>query len=176
MSHVEEANRPVLGVVLRPETFDGFLDKIEETLPLSYPNENKHGSVGKASQVKVYRYCMHPSSGYTWGSYTNGPSLYNRSRLLQIGRFYGTGEDELPDAYSEANYAFRAGRVYCLRVPQVRTLCKDASGCNAVFRHLGYGKSTNHSHRSKIDKERGLEWTVFGTELYDIVREQEKEL
>lgn len=166
ISPAKEIDRPILGVVLRPETFDQFLTNTEETLSLSLPTEPE-------KTVKAYRYCMNPSKGYAWGSYTNGPTLYNRTRLVDIGKFYGTEADVVPDAYSEGNYAFRAGRHYCLRVPQVREHCTDSTGCNAVFRHLGFDSSTNHSHKSKIDQKDGLKWLVYGTELYDFLKDKE---
>ena len=151
--------RPILGVVLRPETFDQFIPT-----PVMM-HEYIGGVDGTISRYR--RYCMNTASGTVWGSYTNGAAVYDRARLLSLGRMHGQPGDGFLDQYSEANFAFRAGRAFCTAVPILRKGCHDATGCNAIFEHIGGGaKSTGHSHISKKDHANHAKWIFYGTGLH----------
>lgn len=95
--------------------------------------------------------CMNKENEHYWGSYSNGGCLYSLERLAKVGRFFGhvnntpapTVEQvsikSFPDVISEANYAYRAGMLYCLAEVQLDHRCPGPGMCNHVLTHIGGG-------------------------------------
>ena len=185
--------RTVMGVFLRPETYHSFLkppfahewaqtevnlsafvpapefDSNEE--PSAEEKSTKECTSRNASSVPVdYQiFCADGglSSGYIYGSYTNGAGLYSRDALADIGRMYGEPGDAFHDRYVEVNYAYRAGMKYCHAAIQLGA-CRDimTPECTAAFHHIGGGRGTRPRTKegSKCTDD---SWAFYGTPVYD---------
>lgn len=118
-------DRPVMGVFLRPETYNNFLkppfahgwaqtrvNLSGFAAPECSANECEDEcsaadtSLSSSTTVDYQIFCADNSlsSGYIWGSYTNGAGLYSRAALAEIGRMYGEPGDAFHDRYVEVNY------------------------------------------------------------------------
>jgi hypothetical protein len=83
---VLQAEPSISGVILRSESYDHYCVRKEfQTLS---------SSDDCAETLEYRQYCMNLPSGYPWGSFTNGPSIYERQRLLKVGVQYGEPQDK----------------------------------------------------------------------------------
>jgi hypothetical protein len=189
--------RNIMGVFLRPETYESFLkfphaDVWEsETVNLEQQLVVKSGNSDESSCSSVsstdrsittaaddsmnvdYRiFCadtgLHGDS--IWGSYTNGAGLYRRSDLQQIGRMYGEPGDAFHDRYVEGNYAFRAALNNCHAAVR---LTDDTSCTNIVdvkctgAFHHIGGGRGTRPMTAKGSKCADTAWNFYGTPLYE---------
>jgi hypothetical protein len=160
--------RQVNGAFLRPETFDTFLEEGTDVgpwkmLPVQAQNENA------SIEYRIYCADKSLSNALVWGSYTNGAGLYSIESLRSLGRMYGEPDDVFNGHYSEVNYAFRAGREYCLALVRVEDGC-DTAKCNAAFQHIGAGQGTRPNKVrdvANIDES----WMFYGTAFYEPYKE-----
>ena len=147
-------DRTVMGVFLRPETYNHFMSfpyldvwetvevNIQNLLPQTPSSDvvtaddddddddgKECGANAEEREEQTINYqivCSDPStkSKYIWGSYTNGAGLYKREHLLNIGRMYGEPGDSFHDRYVESNYAYRVGLKHCHAAIQLGD-CQD---------------------------------------------------
>ena len=136
-------DRNIMGVFLRPETYDTFLTfphaDVWETQSVDLKKDlpgrdhsaaadtcededlsssgSSSGSKEQSTLVDVdYRiFCADAGlqRDSIWGSYTNGAGLYRRSDLHQVGRMFGEPGDAFHDRYVEGNYAYRVALHNC---------------------------------------------------------------
>ena len=121
--------------------------------------EGGTGGGGEAEGVEYARYCMDRGATYLWGAYSNGPSLYDRDRLMRlVGRQYGEPTDRFPDPASESNYAYRVGAAgLCSAVLRVWP------GCGGVL-ELAFARSDARQRtRAKPAVESLLGGALIGT-------------
>jgi hypothetical protein len=172
--------RPVMGVFLRPETYQTFmkfpfLDMWQHKnvdvfkLPSARADGDKDSCTESQLQEVSYQIvCSDPSttSMYIWGSYTNGSGLYRRKDLIKIGRMYGEPGDAFHDRYVESNYAYRAGLKFCHAAIQLGD-CRDLAvpECTAAFYHIGGGRGTRPM-KSTDTKCASQLWNFVGTPIF----------
>jgi hypothetical protein len=183
--------RNIMGVFLRPETYESFLKfpyadvwesetvnldlnlKMEQQLVKSDETCSTETTTTSTDMNVDYRiFCADTGlqSDSIWGSYTNGAGLYRRSDLQQIGRMYGEPGDAFHDRYVEGNYAFRAALNNCHAAVR---LTGDLSCTNIVnvecvgaFHHIGGGRGTRPM-TAEGSKCADLAWNFYGTPLYE---------
>ena len=135
-------DRNIMGVFLRPESYDTFLTfphadvwetqsvDLKKDLPnyndgaadtTSCEDDSSSSEEPKTKEQSMlidvdYRvYCADAGlqRSSLWGSYTNGAGLYRRSDLYQVGRMFGEPGDAFHDRYVESNYAYRVALHNC---------------------------------------------------------------
>lgn len=187
--------RNIMGVFLRPETYESFLKfphadvwesetvNLEQQLVVkssddesscssSISTDNTDATSTDSMNVDYRIFCadtgLHGDS--IWGSYTNGAGLYRRSDLQQIGRMYGEPGDAFHDRYVEGNYAFRAALNNCHAAVR---LTDDPSctnivevKCTGAFHHIGGGRGTRPM-TAEGSTCADLAWNFYGTPLYE---------
>jgi len=188
--------RPVMGVFLRPETYTTFLKppfahewaqtQVDLSGFVQAPECNTADADAAATNIadhieesddndvssvpvnyKVFCSDNGFSSGYIWGSYTNGAGLYSRAALAEVGRMYGEPGDAFHDRYVEVNYAYRAGLKYCHAAIQLGGCREIASPeCTAAFYHVGGGRGTR-PRTAEGSKCIDDSWSFYGTPFYD---------
>lgn len=179
--------RPVLGVFLRPETYNHFLKPpfvhdwaqtqvdlsgVAADAPECDASETECSAADQLSSSTTVDYqifCADTSfsTGYVWGSYTNGAGLYSRAALMNdIGRMFGEPGDTFHDRYVEVNYSYRVGLKYChaaIRVSDCREVALPE--CAAAFYHIGGGRGTR-PRTAEGSKCIDDGWAFYGTDLY----------
>jgi hypothetical protein len=166
----------VSGVFLRPDTLDQFLTRSDWKRAPRHAASLSAASTGAATvaangattarqqedDVEYATYCMDRGASYLWGAYSNGPGVYDRTRLMRlVGRQYGEPGDEFPDPASESNYCYRVGAAgLCSAVMRIWPTCNGVHECNMpLFRHLGDERSHGYGKGRKPD----IRWLVFGS-------------
>ena len=135
------------GVFLRPDTLDQFLTR--------GPWQRT------ASNVEYAAYCLDRGAEYLWGPYSNGPGVYDRSRLAAVGRQFGEPGDAFPDPASEGNYCYRVGAAgLCSAILRVVDGCDGVDACNRpLFRHIG----DERSHELGKGRQPDVRWLLYGS-------------
>lgn len=166
---VLRAEERIAGVILRNETYDQWLE----------PGAWRQASESSVGSFDYRLYCAVPENGNVFGAYTNGASIYDRSRLLALG--YGIhGEPGnavgFPAVYSEANYALRVALRYpCSAVLRTRNDC-ELVACSGVFSHTGSGQSIMGGvSQRELRRGRRVDWLVYDTPLADVAPAQHTE-
>ena len=175
--------RQVMGVFLRPETYNSFL-KPPYAHAWAQTKVDLSGFAARecdvtdactardvsSTTVDYQIFCADStlSSGYIWGSYTNGAGLYSRAALADIGRMYGEPGDAFHDRYVEVNYAYRAGLKYCHAAIQLGD-CQEIANpeCTAAFYHIGGGRGTR-PRTAEGSKCIDQSWAFYGTDFYEL--------
>eukprot|EP00980_Cylindrotheca_fusiformis_P001504 scaffold346_cov116-Cylindrotheca_fusiformis.AAC.18 len=177
--------RTVMGVFLRHETYDSFLQwphadlwerreavDIQAELQLSEDGTSQCADGQLVVDIDYRIFCSDPSlqKSHIWGSYTNGAGLYRRSELSQVGRMYGEPGDPFHDRYTEGNFAYRAGLQHChaaLRLTKdTSCISIDDVDCTGAFHHIGGGRGTRPMNAKGTACE-DFAWNFFGTPMYD---------
>ena len=123
-----------------------------------------------AGGVRFRRFCMNISTGWVWGSYTNGAVLMDRQKLLEIGRMYGEPSETsgFPHAYSEGNYAFRMGLRFCSAMMELVAGCEQLA-CNAAWRHISTdARSHGITREYEQPGQQEQHWLLYGTPHFDL--------
>lgn len=186
--------RTLMGVFLRPETYNAFLKfpladvwetvtlDVESNLPKTeYYEEECDNEEGECkdpaaeqrgittTKIEYQTFCSDPGikTGNIWGSYTNGAGLYRRSYLADIGRMYGEPGDAFHDRYVEGNYAYRVGLKYCHAALRLGD-CTDLADpkCTAAFYHIGGGRGTRPQKATNSKCAHEL-WNFWGTPIFE---------
>ena len=156
----------ISGVFLRPDTLDQFLKRgpwtraprvavaggvqgvVDARGGQRTSSSSDDGAADAHAQrggaVEYAKYCMDRGASYLWGAYSNGPGVYDRSRLMRlVGRQFGEPADGFPDPASESNYAYRVGTAgLCSAVMRIWPGCAGVHECNLpLIRHIGDERS-----------------------------------
>jgi Glycosyl transferase family 2 len=166
--------RKVSGVFLRPENY-GFM-----TFPFADAWDTQQVDIralpgdhdtqeSEIVDVNYQIFCADQSirSQYLWGSHTNGAGLYNRERMMDVGRMMGEPGDLFHYRYSEANYAYKAGLRHCHAAIQLGN-CREVSNqeCTAAFYHIGAGRGTQPIRVTNTQCASEM-WSFHGSPMYE---------